>query len=148
MRINKLTTKEVEYIPEHLSNGILYVSLKYKTAIHKCCCGCGSEVVTPLSPTDWKIRINAGRATLTPSIGNWSLPCQSHYWIKNGQIEWSYQMSQREIHQVRQKDVRLKKLYFEGKPTTDNTPKPQPIQNDWIGGLWQRFVNWLTKGQD
>ncbi len=30
----------------------LYISIPYVTAAHKCPCGCGEEIVTPLSPTD------------------------------------------------------------------------------------------------
>ena len=46
-----LNHKFVDKIPEEIEEGILYVSIPYETAIHKCCCGCGSEVVTPISPT-------------------------------------------------------------------------------------------------
>ena len=45
----------VQAIPEKLEDGTLYVSMDYATVVHKCCCGCGREVVTPLSPTDWKL---------------------------------------------------------------------------------------------
>ena len=48
----KLQHKFVEFIPEVLEDGILYISLTYCTAIHKCVCGCNNEVVTPFSPTD------------------------------------------------------------------------------------------------
>ena len=40
----------VEFIPDKLEDGIVYVSIRYATVAHKCCCGCGTEVVTPLAP--------------------------------------------------------------------------------------------------
>jgi hypothetical protein len=26
--------------------------------------------------------------SLDPSIGNWSFPCQSHYWITSSEVRW------------------------------------------------------------
>ena len=66
----------------------LYVSVEFGTVIHKCCCGCGNEVVTPLSPDDWKLAFDGRSISLYPSIGNWSFPCRSHYWIRNNRVEW------------------------------------------------------------
>ena len=50
-----LTHEFVEFIPDVIEDWKIYVSIDYATAVHKCCCGCGKEVVTPLSPTDWKL---------------------------------------------------------------------------------------------
>ncbi len=103
----------VEFIPERLDEGVLYISRNYGTAIHKCCCGCGEEVVTPLNPTDWSLRINGNVVTLYPSIGNWSFPCQSHYWIRNSNVVWAGQMSQKQINRGRALDRAAKQAYFE-----------------------------------
>ena len=79
-----------ENIPEELvEEGILYISKKYNIAIHKCCCGCGNEVVTPISSSGWQLTENDGKISLTPSIGSFSLPCKSHYWIKNSEVHWA-----------------------------------------------------------
>ncbi len=81
-----LQHKFVEQIPDVISPGILYVSMDYATAIHSCACGCGNEVVTPLSPSDWKLLYDGETVTLKPSIGNWNFRCRSHYWITNNKI--------------------------------------------------------------
>ena len=78
--------KFVEFIPDVIEEGVLYISIEYCTAIHKCVCGCGNEVVTPLSPTDWELTFNGKTVSLDPSIGNWSFKCQSHYWIAKNSI--------------------------------------------------------------
>ncbi len=78
-----LQHKFVEFIPDRIEDGLLYISVQYCTAIHKCVCGCGNEVVTPLSPTDWRLTFDGISISLYPSIGNWNFDCQSHYWIKN-----------------------------------------------------------------
>jgi len=90
MKKNKqLIYKFVEYIPSQLEDGIIYVSIKYATVVHKCCCGCGNEVVTPLSPNGWKLIYDGQSISLAPSIGNWGFPCKSHYWIINGNVRWA-----------------------------------------------------------
>lgn len=78
--------KFVELIPDKTEDGILYISMNYCTAVHRCVCGCGNEVVTPLSPTGWQLKFNGKNVTLFPSIGNWNLECKSHYWIINNKV--------------------------------------------------------------
>jgi hypothetical protein len=77
----------VEFIPEQIEEGILYISLPYSTAVHRCICGCGNEVVTPISPKDWQLTFDGNYVSLFPSIGNWNFRCRSHYWIKKNVIE-------------------------------------------------------------
>jgi hypothetical protein len=89
MRQATITPKFVEFIPDQLQEGILYISEKYGTVVHKCCCGCGAEVVTPLTPVDWQLKKDRKTVTLFPSIGNWNFPCQSHYWIRRNNVEWA-----------------------------------------------------------
>ena len=82
----------VENIPEKskLEDNMLYISLKYNVAIHKCACGCGNEVVTPFDEhKGWILSYNGKTVSLYPSIGNWNLPCHSHYWIQKGQVRWA-----------------------------------------------------------
>jgi hypothetical protein len=76
-------------VPDDLEEGVLYVSMTYATAIHLCACGCREEVVTPISPNDWQLGYDGEEISLTPSIGNWRLPCRSHYWISGGRVDWA-----------------------------------------------------------
>lgn len=91
----------VHAIPEQLDPGVLYVSVDYALATHLCACGCGSEVVTPLAPGAWKLLYDGG-VSLSPSIGNWSYPCRSHYWIQGNQVTRAANWSAREISAARQ----------------------------------------------
>ncbi len=88
MRSETLTPIFVRAIPNQLEEGKVYISIDYRTAPHKCCCGCGREVVTPIGPTDWKLTYD-GTVSLYPSIGNWSYPCRSHYWVQGNRIKWA-----------------------------------------------------------
>src|SRR6058998_1536305 len=100
--------KFVEQIPERLEEGVLHISIQYATGMHLCACGCGHEVVTPLSPTDWEMTFDGETVSLAPSIGSWSLKCQSHYWIRRGRVRWARWMSRDEIEGGRQRDRRRK----------------------------------------
>lgn len=85
MRYTQLKHCFVEYIPEQLDSGVLYISMEYATAAHLCCCGCGKEVITPFTPTDWSMTFNGETVSLSPSIGNSNFSCHSHYFIQHGQ---------------------------------------------------------------
>lgn len=93
--------KFVEYIPDKLENRTVYVSIRFATAVHKCCCGCGYEVVTPLSPSGWQLSYDGESISLWPSIGNWNFPCKSHYWIKNDSVKWARKWSTKERNEKR-----------------------------------------------
>lgn len=131
-----LQHKFVEFIPEKVEEGILYISIEYCTAIHKCVCGCGNEVVTPLSPTDWRLTFNGKSVTLHPSIGNWNFECQSHYWIRNNKIEFAGNWTEREIRLGRENDLERKTQYFE----IPNIPKEERgIQENQKFTIWQKI---------
>ena len=89
MRRDNLEHRFVDFIPERLDEGILYVSIEYTTVAHLCCCGCGKEVSITLSPTDWRLVFDGKTISLEPSIGSWSLPCQSHYFITRNRVVWA-----------------------------------------------------------
>lgn len=125
----------VEYVPDTLEEGVLYVSVSFATASHKCACGCDSEVVTPLSRTDWRLTYDGESVSLYPSIGNWSLPCQSHYWIEQNRVRWAPQWSRSEIDAGRRADRRAKAEHFSPLPTAPDRKEPQPAKPS----LWRRI---------
>jgi hypothetical protein len=104
VRVAQLTPEFVEFTPDGLEHGILYISRRYSTATHLCCCGCGQEVATPLKPAKWHLRERNGAVWLSPSIGNWSFPCRSHYWIEGNRVRWAAEMSPAAVAQVRARD--------------------------------------------
>lgn len=91
---------------------MLYITVEYSTAVHLCPCGCRSRVVTPFSPTDWELRFNGKEVTLSPSIGNWSFPCKSHYWIIRNKVRWARRWSNEEIEEGRKDDQEAKRKYY------------------------------------
>lgn len=90
MKVEALKPEFVEFMPDVLEEGIIYISIKFSVAIHKCCCGCGHKVVTPLTPpSGWKLTVDGESVSLDPSIGSWNLDCKSHYWIKCNKVQWA-----------------------------------------------------------
>jgi hypothetical protein len=102
----------VEFIPDDLEQGTIYVSMRFATASHLCCCGCRNKVVTPIQPTDWKLIFDGKTVSLDPSIGNWSFACQSHYWIRNNRVRWAPTWSREQIARGRVHARGAKEDYF------------------------------------
>lgn len=110
--IINLKLLHVEYLPKELEPEILYVSKEFGVAGHLCPCGCGNKIITPLGRREWKFSENKGQATLYPSIGNWQLPCRSHYWIRNGKIKWSYSWDDEKIMKKRMEEEERSKEHY------------------------------------
>lgn len=96
-----MTHQFVEAIPERPESGTLYVSIEYGTAVHLCCCGCQREVITPITPTDWTLSFDGITVSLSPSIGNWSFECRSHYFITKNRVRWAASWSEARVAQAR-----------------------------------------------
>ncbi len=112
MRVETIRPEYVDFIPTTLDDGVLYISKKFRTAGHLCCCGCGTKIVTPLREAEYRLTDQQGLVSLHPSIGNWNYPCQSHYLIKSNRVIWARQMSREEIRLGRARDDALKEAYF------------------------------------
>lgn len=139
-RLARISHEFVEYIPDRLEAGRIYISIPFATAVHRCCCGCGREVVTPLSPTDWEISFNGETVSLDPSIGNWNYPCQSHYWITHNRVIWAARLTRSQIQAARAKDRAVKDAHLAA------SERPEPVDEDgrprsrgWRSSLWSRL---------
>lgn len=88
MTEHALSHRFVGMVPERLDPATLYVSVAHATAVHLCACGCGSEVVTPISPDGWILGWDGDSVSLSPSVGSANLACASHYFIRSGHVVW------------------------------------------------------------
>lgn len=116
----------VEFIPAELEQGVLYISIPYTTTTHLCACGCGNKVVLPLHPTHWKLTFDGETVSLSPSVGNWSFPCQSHYWIKNDRIDWAPKWSKERIESGRTRDRLNRERQLGAVERSQQAPEPSP----------------------
>jgi hypothetical protein len=137
MRLTLVQPSFVDFMPDHFESGIIYISRRYSTATHLCCCGCGLKVVTPLKPAKWHLAENGGAVSLNPSIGNWSFPCKSHYWIKGNNVQWAGAMSAAAIAKVRAADRRDAKRLTRPRGVLPNIRR-------WLGTTWYKVQDLVS----
>jgi hypothetical protein len=142
MKYRGLEHRFVQYIPRLLEPGVLYISVEFATAAHKCCCGCDEQVVTPLTPHDWILTFDGETVSLWPSIGNWNYACRSHYIIKRNRVIEARPWTDDEMTAGRRKD-RLAKAEFYGMNRQDNEIAPSTLRKDKSAGLFSRMTRWL-----
>lgn len=155
LRHKELMPRFVKSIPRQLEPGVLYVSMEYGTAVHSCCCGCGQEVVTPLSPTDWRLTNSSEKISLWPSVGNWNLPCRSHYVIRDNRVLEAGPWSDKKIKAEQRRDKAAKADYYAklNQPHLPNQPpltkapaangssmSPAPKER-WWKKFWKWFIS-------
>lgn len=153
IRHTVLEPRFVKGVPRELEKGILYVSMEYGTVVHSCCCGCGNEVVTPLTPNDWTLTFNGEHVSLWPSVGNWNLPCKSHYVIKGNRAIDAGPWSKSRIHASIQHEQERKREYYKtgshsaeeslSIPTKSQSPSP-PKAPPQKASRKSRFIDWLN----
>ena len=102
-------------MPTNLEPGILYVAKEFGAVAHLCACGCGRKVRTPLGPTEWSLTEGKNGPSLYPSIGNWQLPCQSHYFIRNGNVIWVGKWTVEQIEDGRLREASRRERYYQNR---------------------------------
>ncbi len=130
-RTDHYTAEFVESFPSPMQPGVLYVSMTYSTAGHLCPCGCEREVVTKLSSARWKV-IFDGEVSLRPSVAATGLPCNSHYFITRGGVDWHRKLDADEQTQARALD--RKAIEADRAPTIPTSP----TSSRWWKRLWRR----------
>lgn len=147
MQIKRLRPRFGEFIPERLEPGLIYISIDYGTASHLCCCGCGSKVVTPLTPTDWSLTFNGEDVSLHPSVGNWEQACRSHYVLKFGRVIEHGECTRAEIEGSRARSRAAKGRYYgTASAISERSTPPKVVAADplpeqgWLGRFWVWLV--------
>ncbi len=147
MRHSDLEHRFVEMFPETLEPGVLYVSMEFGSTAHSCCCGCGEEVVTPLTPTDWNISYDGETITLHPSVGSWTLPCRSHYVIRRNRVIEAPPWSDAEVAAERRRDRRAKAAHYGLDEVSEVAVSKVNVERSQIlpaaSGWKKRFLAWL-----
>ena len=116
-----------------LTSGLAAVSVKY--VVHSI-----NQLVTFYSTNYEEFFLFA----LFPTIGNWSVPCRSHYWIERSRVRWSHAMSTFEIDRVRQRDRAA--VEYQARPSMRaQTPAitPPTQQSRPTTSFWQRLRRFL-----
>jgi Family of unknown function (DUF6527) len=138
-RLDRIKHEFVEFIPKERQEGVLYISIPYATAVHSCFCGCGLKVVTPISPVGWKLTFDGETVTLYPSVGSWSFPCRSHYFIRRDTVVWSGNLSQDEIEWGRVRDRKARDRHL-------GTQTAEPVEARKMGRDPRRQIGPVLRG--
>lgn len=124
--------------------------MDYATAVHSCCCGCGDRVVTPFTPTDWRMTFDGESISLHPSVGNWNQKCRSHYVIKRSRVLEAGPWSNTQIEAERLRDKKAKAGHYAvTKGPQPTKPEPPAAESVGIstappmGGLWSNIKSWF-----
>ncbi len=145
MRHTRLQHRFVEFMPTPLEPGVLYISMAYATAAHSCCCGCGEEIVTPLTPTDWRMTFDGETISLWPSIGNWNLACRSHYVVDRSGVIEAAPWSDAQIAAGRLREKAAKTRYYGDEPAVaaPERHQTQDLHDPPRSGFWRRLLSRL-----
>lgn len=148
IRYLSLEHRFVRNVPRELEPGILYISMDYATAVHSCCCGCGERVVTPFTPTDWRMTFDGESISLHPSVGNWNQNCRSHYIVQRGRVVEAGPWSQARVEAERLRDKMAKAAHYGSETkvrsdalqlSSERNPSTTPPTNS----IWARLKSWL-----
>jgi hypothetical protein len=134
MRVATLRPEFVDSIPADLEDGVLYISIPFRTTIHLCACGCRTKTVMPIRPGAWTITYDGDTVSMSPSVGNQELPCGSHYWIESGRVHWMHDW--RPTHGSKPQQHRR---------TEPDAPIAAADHDREPAHRWRRFRTWLTR---
>lgn len=80
-------------LPEKLRT-VIYVigtKTKYKWVVFNCPCGCGERLDVNLMQSRypfWNLKLQGGKASLSPSVWVPTDRCGSHFWLIDSQVHW------------------------------------------------------------
>jgi hypothetical protein len=149
-RVTHLRPEFVISFPTPMERGVIYVSIEYNNCGHLCACGCGREVFTPLSPAQWTLTYDGENITMHPSIGNWSQPCRSHYFVHRGHVRWARDYTEHEIAQNRHRDRALLGDHTSGRhllgPAEEGVPATKHLKPGMRHGRkWKQMIKLLRR---
>jgi len=147
MKYRQLQHRFVHYIPEELDPGVLYISIDFATAAHTCCCGCGEEVVTPLTPHDWQMTFDGETISLWPSVGNWDYACRSHYVIRRNRVIEARPLSDEEIAEGRRRDKAAKAEFYQMSDEYEAQSSTAATADQKRSGLLSLIKIWFGQGK-
>jgi hypothetical protein len=133
--VNRIEPQFVEFVPDVLEDGVVYISMEYGAMVHACCCGCGEKVSTPLSPAQWSLTYDGENITLSPSVGSGTLPCNSHYNITRNEVRWAPTMTKAQTAAALTRDCAEVTEHLE------HAAPPSPTRKGW----WSRIARWFRR---
>jgi hypothetical protein len=146
MTIHRFQHVFVESFPDDLEPSMLYVSMDFASVAHKCACGCGLPIYTPLTPLGWRLIYDGESISLYPSLAHDGAPCRSHYWIQRNTIRWGNALSKEQAQHIHQSTMASLDRFYEQRAA----PQAPVEQGALISAApstqdprWKRIWRWL-----
>ena len=127
----------VRSAPDELAAGVLYVSMEHAAVMHLCACGCGHQVVLELDPHEHTLTYDGRGVSLHPSVGNWSFPCHSHYWVRDSTVVWAPAWTPEQVAAGRERDA--------ARWTAYDISHPAAASRQESGPWWRRLGRLLRR---
>jgi hypothetical protein len=124
---------ESERLPSQVGPFEFHYSRRFEMAALACACGCGHRVMLNLLDQH-QLTITEGVPTVSPSILVSDAPCLSHFFVREGQVEWAQQWSKKTVDKVMQAQLRR---HVE----QDKLRRP-------TSSFLRRFANWIASWLD
>ncbi len=154
-RRDAMTHEFVQFIPDELEEGVVYVSIRYRVVTHLCPCGCGERVVTPLHPMQWTLSYDGETVSLNHSIGGGG--CNSHYFITRDKVRWALPLTDQQRIRAARRDLTAVQTGSDDWPDLDMESgslsgaereaehgQPEPAGLPRIG-IWARLKRFFTR---
>lgn len=154
-RRETMTHEFVQFIPDELEEGVVYVSVRYHVVTHLCPCGCGERVVTPLHPMQWTLSYDGETVSLNHSVGGGG--CNSHYFITRDKVRWAMPLTDKQRIRAARRDLTALQTGSDGWPDLDVEPgalsgaereadhgEPEPVVSPRVG-VWARLKRFFTR---
>ncbi|MER9741704.1 MULTISPECIES: DUF6527 family protein [unclassified Mesorhizobium] len=124
----------VERMPKPLMPGVVYHSEEFEIGALLCACGCGHRV-SLLVPDSHQVTEQGGMATVRPSVAVCDAPCNSHYFITAGEVEWLRAFDPATSQAVMRKQI---ERHAHGDPARQSFLKRVLSA---LGRVWTRFTS-------
>jgi hypothetical protein len=83
----KFVYEQADPIPKLMKPGVVYHDTEFELAELLCPCGCGHRI-TLLVPDGHQISVDGTTPSVSPSIAVCDAPCGSHFFIREGEVDW------------------------------------------------------------
>ncbi len=84
--------------------------------------------------------------SVTPSVGNWALPCRSHYIIHQGRIQWAGDWTDERIRIGRENDLKRKRAAAVPEVSNVFVSAEVPSVESAKPGILAHLLRWLKRG--
>jgi len=133
--------EQADPIPKVMKPGVVYHDTEFELAELLCPCGCRHRI-TLLVPDGHRISVHGTTPSISPSIAVCDAPCGSHFFIRDGEVDWLPAFSPDHSARVMEQQV--------ARHVADNLRNMSRWERlrRWVFRLWDRLSAYFRVGRD